>query len=208
MANGDNISLTSTNPRFWTDSDAPGNSISPDVEIGQMYLDSANGDLYQCKVAIFGSQVWYKFININNISSTLSSILPASALSGSYNDLSDLPIRSFSSPNFSNVTTATKLSDDQDCYVNYVFPTSLTSLLASQSLTATLQYADDSGFSTNIVTVNVDLNACSGILSLTLGGRLQTIGIIPKGKYRKVTLAQVGGATVPTSISSSQEVLL
>lgn len=115
---------------------------------------------------------------------------------------------SYSSPAFSSITTATRLSTTRDAYVNYVFPTSMTSLLTSQSLTATLQYADDSGMSTNLITANVDVNGCSGILSLTLAGRLQVSGRIPPNKYRRVVLAQTGGATVPTTISSSQEVLI
>lgn len=118
------------------------------------------------------------------------------------------PVPSYSSPNFASITTATQLSTTKTAYVNYVFPTSMTSLLTSQSLTATLQYADDSGMTTNVVTVNVDVNGCSGILSLTLSGRLQVGGKIPAGKYRKVTLSQTGGATIPTTISSSQEELI
>lgn len=115
---------------------------------------------------------------------------------------------SFSTPNFSSVTTATQLSSSRSAFVIYTFPTSMTTLIASQTLTATLQYADDSGFTTNVVTFNSDTQGCSGIINLTLSGRLQVSGMIPAGKYRKVTLAQTGGATVPTTISSSQEVLL
>jgi hypothetical protein len=115
---------------------------------------------------------------------------------------------SFSSPTFSSSTSATQLSTTRAAFVQYTYPTSMTSLLTSQSLTATLQYADDSAFTTNVVTFNSDVQGCSGILSLTLQGRLQVQGIIPAGKYRKVTLAQTGGATVPTTISAAQEVLL
>jgi len=115
---------------------------------------------------------------------------------------------SFSTPTFSSATTATQLSSTRAAQVVYTFPTSMTSLLTSQSLNATLQYADDSGMTTNVVTVNTDVQGCSGILSLTLLGRLQVQGIIPAGKYRKVTLSQSGGATVPTTLSSGQEVLI
>lgn len=84
----------------------------------------------------------------------------------------------------------------------------MSSLLTSQALTATLQYADDSGFTTNVVSPSTDVQGCSGLLSLVLTGRLQVQGIIPAGKYRRVVLAQSGGATVPTTLSSGQEVLL
>lgn len=115
---------------------------------------------------------------------------------------------SVSTPTFSSTTTSTQLSTTRAAYVQYSYPTSLTSLLANQSLTATLQYADDSGFTTNIVTFSSDNTGCSGIINLVLSGRLQVQGIVPAGKYRKVTLAQSGGATVPTTLSSGQEVLL
>ncbi len=115
---------------------------------------------------------------------------------------------SFSTPTFSSSTSAAQLSTTRSAYVTYTYPTNMASLLTSQSLTATLQYADDSGFTTNVVTFNNDVQGCSGILSLTLSGRLQVQGIIPAGKYRKVTLTQSGGATVPTTMSSGQEVLL
>lgn len=128
--------------------------------------------------------------------------------SGSVDFIKNKPVLSFSTPTFSSATSATQLSSSRNCNVIYTFPTNMTSLIASQSLTATLQYADDSGFTTNVVTVNSDVQGCSGILSLTLTGRLQVQGIIPAGKYRKVTLSQSGGATVPTTLSSGQEVLL
>lgn len=115
---------------------------------------------------------------------------------------------SFSTPTFSSSTTSTQLSATRSAYVSYTYPTSMTSLLTSQSLTASLQYADDSGFTTNVVTVNNDVQGVSGILSLVLAGRLQVQGRIPAGKYRRVVLGQTGGATVPTTLSSGQEVLL
>ncbi len=154
------------------------------------------------------------------------------ATTGSYNDLSNKPTipavqvnsdwsassgvaqilnkpaLTFTTPTFSSSTSATQLSSTRSAQVLYTYPTSLTSLLANQSLTATLQIADDSGFTTNVATVNSDVQGCSGILSLTLTGRLQVQGIIPAGKYRRVVLSQSGGATVPTTLSSGQEVLL
>lgn len=115
---------------------------------------------------------------------------------------------SFSIPTFSSSTTATQLSTNRSAYVSYTYPTSMTSLLTSQALTATLQYADDAAFTTNVVSFNSDVQGCSGILSLVLTGRLQVQGIIPAGKYRRVVLAQSGGATVPTTLTTGQEVLL
>lgn len=130
------------------------------------------------------------------------------ATSGSYTDLINKPVASFNTPNFANVTTSTLLSSTRACLVFYSFPTSMTSILGSLSISATLQYADDSGFTTNVVNLPSDSTGCSGLLNLTLVGRLQVSGVIPAGKYRRVVLSQAGGATIPTTLSGSQEVLL
>lgn len=182
------LTLTNTLPKYYQDTAPPAASYLPDViNQGQPILNSSNGDIYKC---IDGSNqnslVWQKIPNLT--------------------DLPQTPV--YSSPNFASVTTPTQISTTRDASVNYVFPTTMTSLLTSQSLTATLQYADDSGMSTNLVNVNVDVQGCSGILSLTLSGRLQVSARIPAGKYRRVVLGQTGGATVPTTLSSSQEVLI
>lgn len=193
----------------WQGDHDPSTSESPEFGIlsaNDLYMNNITYDLFQCLNPTLGSQTWLKrnpmqsdwnesstgMLDYIKNKPTIPSILPAV----------------YSSPTFSSITTATQLSTTRDAYVNYVFPTSLTSLLANQTLTATLQYADDSGMNSNLVTVNSDVTGCSGILSLTLSGRLQVSGRIPSGKYRKVTLSQTGGATVPTTISSSQEVLL
>lgn len=169
---------------------------------GQLYFNFSSGDMFCIKdCSNQNALVWNKVY-------TGTSSLATVAFTGSYTDLINKPVATYSSPNFSSITTANQLSTTKDAVVVYVFPTTMTSLLASQSLTATLQYADDSGMSTNLVTVCIDTNGCSGILSLTLNGRLQLNGRIPAGKYRKVTLSQSGGATIPTTISSSQEVLI
>jgi hypothetical protein len=169
---------------------SPAASYLPDLcNLGQLIILSKDNSIWRCINGTNQSALqWIRMADITDI----PTILPGS----------------FSSPAFSNVTSIVRLSTTRDAVVNYVFPTSMTSLLTSQTLTATLQYADDFGFTANIVTVNVDVNGCSGILSLTLSGRLQVQGRIPAGKYRRVVLSQSGGATVPTSISSTQEVLL
>lgn len=114
----------------------------------------------------------------------------------------------FSTPTFASSISATQLSTTRSAFVSYTYPTSMSSLLTSQTITATLQYADDAGFTINVITAYSDAQGCSGILSLVLIGRLQVQAIIPSGKYRRVVLAQAGGATVPTTLTSGQEVLL
>lgn len=115
---------------------------------------------------------------------------------------------SFTIPTFNSSIASTQLSTTRACYVQYSYPTSMTTIIGSQLLTATLQYADDSGFTSNVVNLGSDAQGCSGILNLTLVGRLQVQGIVPAGKYRRVVLAQSGGANVPSTLTSGQEVLL
>lgn len=116
----------------------------------------------------------------------------------------------FGSATFSNATTATKLSASRDAQVQYAFDASVAiSLLAGQSVTAVLKYADDSGMTTNVVTVDSQTTSNSGVLGLTQTNTLKVSGIVPKNKFRQVTFSVTGtGATAPTAIKASQEVLL
>lgn len=111
-------------------------------------------------------------------------------------------------PTFASVTTAAQLSTTRLAQVIYSFPTSMTSILATQTLTAKIQFADDAAFTLNVVEPSSDTQGCSGLLNLTLSGRLQVGATIPAGKYRRVVLSQTGGATVPVTMSSGQEILL
>lgn len=177
--------------RYYTETDitlnAPQSDYSPDTcQTGQLMLLSKNNSVWRCLDGTNQSAlIWVKMA-----------------------DITDISIPSYSTPNFSSATTATKLSTTKDAFVNYTFPTSMTSALISQSITATLKYADDAAMTTNVVTVNADVQGCGGILTLTLSGALQVSGRIPMNKFRIVTLSQTGGATVPTTLSSGQEVLL
>jgi hypothetical protein len=170
---------------------------------GATYINLTTGAFFMCK-SDTPSQVW----ELITYYSQLLQADWAQTNSSSLDFIKNKPALSFTTPTFASATTSTRLSTTRSVQVLYSFPTSMTSLLVSQSLTATLQYADDAGFTTNVVNVNVDVQGCSGILSLTLLGRLQVQGIIPANKYRRVVLAQTGGATVPTTLSSGQEVLL
>lgn len=124
--------------------------------------------------------------------------------------LKTVPVtRSFSAPTFSGATTASQLSANRDAVVSYTFNATVTiSLLAGQSVTATLRYADNSGMSTNVVTIDTAITSNSGVLGLTQVNSLKVSGLVPAGKYRQVTFSVSGGATAPSAIASGQEVLL
>lgn len=199
------LSLNDTFPQVIGDSTDPINSyLDQDLTVlpGQLYFNFSSGDVFCIKdCSDQTALVWNK---LYGGSSSLATV----ATSGSYTDLINTPVSVYSSPNFSSITSATQLSSTRDADIVYVFPVTMTSLLTSQSVTATLQYADDSGMTTNVITACLDVISCSGVLNLTVTGTLKVNARIPAGKYRKVTLSETGGATIPTTISSSQEVLV
>lgn len=117
--------------------------------------------------------------------------------------------RIFSTPSFSSATTATILSSTRDASVSYDIDASLNiTLLAGQSVTATLKYADNSSMSTNAVTVSSQVASSSGVLSLVQSNTLKLTGMVPAGKYRQITFAVTGTGTVtPSTLKAAQEIL-
>lgn len=118
------------------------------------------------------------------------------------------PVPVYSSPTFSGITTATQLSTTRDANVVYCIPASITSIIGTETITATLKYADNIGMSTNVITRCVDQLSTGGIVNFTVANMLQLTGDIPRGKFRQVTFTVAGGATAPTTISSTSEKLI
>ena len=119
--------------------------------------------------------------------------------------------RSFSSPTRS-LNSCFQISSTRDAFVSYAVDIAATiSLTTGQTGTETLQYSDDSGCSTNTITVNSTTNGNTG--ALTIGLNLtQTAtgtisGIIPAGKWVKILTANTTG-TPTFTFRSAQEVLL
>lgn len=121
--------------------------------------------------------------------------------------------RSFSTPTFSASTTASQLSTTRDADVNYAYDASIAiTLLGGQGLTAVLEYADNSGMSTNIVVVDSNGATSTGLAGLSQVQTLKVTGTIPAGKYRRVRFVATatGTATAPTApsaLKAGQEVL-
>lgn len=117
----------------------------------------------------------------------------------------------FSSPAFSNITAATRLSTTRNAQVSYdIDATVAISVLAGQSVTAILTYADNAAMTTNPVIVSKKKSVNSGVLGLSQTNTLSLSGIVPGGKYRQVTFAVSGGAIAPVAaaLEAAQEVLL
>lgn len=119
--------------------------------------------------------------------------------------------KSFSNSSRS-LNTAFQISVTRDSAVSYGVDVSATlSLVTGQTGTVALQYADDSGFTTNVVTVNSAVNGNTGTLAIGLGlTQLTTVtvsGIIPAGKYVRLATANTTG-TPTFTFRSAQEVQL
>lgn len=119
--------------------------------------------------------------------------------------------RSFSNPSLA-VNTSRQASATRDAMVNAsVDITSTISLTTGQTGKVSLQYADNTGFSTNVVTVQTATNGNTG--SLTIGLNLSQVytaaltGIVPAGKYYRLVTTNVTG-TPTYGTPAIQEVLL
>lgn len=124
--------------------------------------------------------------------------------------LATLPViaaRSFSNPTRA-FNTAVQLSATRDVQVAYYIDVRVQSLLLGNARgNAFLDYADDSGMSTNLVTIGPATSSISGVLSLDNISTVTLAGIIPAAKYSRIRTAVVGG-TASFTMQPGQEVLL
>ena len=113
---------------------------------------------------------------------------------------------------FTNTTrslnTAFQITPTRDTYVSYSVDIACTSLLlGGQSGTVFLEYADNVGMTTNLVTVQQATGSSGGVLNLATITTATLSGIIPTAKF--VRLRTVNNTSTPTfTYRTSQEVLL
>lgn len=115
--------------------------------------------------------------------------------------------RSTSTPS-RTVGTAFQVSTTRDAIVFYSIPaTSNATLVAGSQVSATFRYADNSGMSTNVVTLPGDqFGIASGLLVSGIGS-LKMMGIIPAGKWVQITTTNIAGTPTLGSMTA-QEILL
>lgn len=122
-----------------------------------------------------------------------------------------VPARAFSTPSLA-INTSRQPSTTRDTMVNVAVDiTSALSLSGGSAGKVELKYADNTGLSTNVVTVQSFTNSNTGTLTIGLNtsqvGTASLTGIIPAGKfYRIVTTNVTGTPTYGTPVI--QEVLL
>lgn len=106
------------------------------------------------------------------------------------------------------LNTAFQVSTTQDSFVSYNVDVNVTALLvAGAQGTVTLQYADNSGMSTNLVSVNAGTNATSGVLNIVNTGTVTLSGVVPANKWVRIATASVAGSPTFT-YRAGQEVLM
>lgn len=114
--------------------------------------------------------------------------------------------RAFQNP-ARTLNTAFQISTTRDASVNYsVEITVASALLGNVSGRAHLEYADDSGFTTNVVDISSSPNGTSGVLNLTNLGPGNVGGWIPANKYARIRTENLNG-TPTFTFARSQEVL-
>lgn len=107
-----------------------------------------------------------------------------------------------------SLNTAFQVSTTQDAFVSYNVDINVTSpLLAGAQGTVTLQYADNSGMTTNLATVNAGTNATSGVLNLANTGTVTLSAMIPANKWVRIVSTNVTG-TPTFTYRTGQEVLM
>jgi hypothetical protein len=129
--------------------------------------------------------------------------------------ISSFPLNGFPTPSFAypsrTLGTAFQISTSRNARVSYAVQIAATlSLTTGQSGIVILEYADDSGFTTNVVTVQSGINANTGSLALGLN-LTQTVmvtlsGDVPAAKYVRVRTVSNTGTPSFTWVNS-QEVL-
>lgn len=122
-----------------------------------------------------------------------------------------IPPRTYTNPARS-LNSAFQISTTQDTQVSYAVDiAAVLSLTSGQTGTVILEYADDSGFTTNVVTVQTSKNGNTGTLAIGLGLTQTTTvtltGMVPAAKYVRLRTVNTTGSPSFT-MSTSQEVLL
>lgn len=119
--------------------------------------------------------------------------------------------KSFSAASRS-LNSAFQISSTRDSLVSYAVDIAATlSLTSGQSGNVILEYADNSGMTTNVVTVNSCINGNTGTLAiglnLTQTATATVSGMIPAGKFVRIRTANITG-TPTFTYRTGQEVLV
>lgn len=114
------------------------------------------------------------------------------------------PIKTFNNPTRA-LNTSFQISTTRDMSVSYTIPiTAVAALLVGARGRVTLSYADDAAQTVNVKTVAVSEYGIGSGLVVTGYGVLELSGIIPVGKYVRLTSANVQGTPSFGSVVSQE----
>lgn len=117
------------------------------------------------------------------------------------------PVKTFSAPARA-LNAAFQPSVSNDAFVSYILPiTTSATLLVGARGRLTLQYADDAGMTTNVVTPDSDEFGIASGLVVTGFDVLRVSTIIPKGKYVRLSTTNVLGTPTYGSLSAREVTL-
>lgn len=115
--------------------------------------------------------------------------------------------RSFTNPTRS-LNTSFQISATQDAIVSYAVDISVAALLlAGTSGRVVLEYANETGFTTGVTTVQQSMNSAGGVLNVATSTTASLTGAIPAGKFVRLRTVNITGTPTYT-FQSAQEVLL
>lgn len=118
-----------------------------------------------------------------------------------------VPARTFTNPT-RTLNTAFQISTTQDAQVVYSVDITVAAvLIAGTSGRVYLEYANDSAFTSGVVSVASSGQSTGGVLSITNLGTANLVGMIPSGKYVRLRTVNVTG-TPTFAFANAQEVLL
>lgn len=199
--------------------------VQPDLSNGRV---SPNVGFYDESTGIVDGSILNFDVNLSTFStltglkSAMQTAILAEAVNRSYSGFTSNDIiwnepnltsdfRSFANPS-RTINSAFQISATRDAMAFYSvsIPTNL-SLTGGENGAVVLEYADDSGISTNVVTVGTVRNGNTGTLTLGLNTLAsmgcQIAGMIPAGKYVRLRPVDTTGSPVQAFVSA-QEVLI
>lgn len=115
-----------------------------------------------------------------------------------------IPRSRLANPTISQVSralgTGFQISTTRPSRVSYGVDVSISSLLTTTAGKVTLQYADNSAFTTNLVSVMSGQSSIGGVLNIANVGTVTLSGYIPAGKWVRILSASTGSPSYTNAI--------
>lgn len=195
-------------------------SYGTPINVQVTIVDTSNNSMYDNATIVIGPSDLVAYTPAEFQAAILTNLLAYSAIQGyglTANDIIWIDTASAPLPKVFNypsrsLSTAFQISATRDAQVAYsIRIANVLTLSGGAANDIVLQYADNSGFTTNVVEASRAGNSNTGglVVGLTLNDAIcvPIMGIIPAGKYVRLVPANVTG-TPTNTVVRSQEVLI